>query len=141
MSTKKKPTGGYPIGYAKPPRKTQFRKGQSGHPAGRPKGTPNFVTALERALSEAVVVNEGGQRHTISKLEATVKQLVNKATLGDPRATQQLLGVLKVIDSEPSESSPANLNITKTDEQVMQNIIERIRATNNEGGNDDDPHL
>jgi hypothetical protein len=124
------------VGYGKPPRRTQFKKGESGNPAGRPKGTPNFATALERALGEQVVVNEGGQRHTVSKLEATVKQLVNKATMGDPRATQQVLGVLHVLDGEPTEAGPPCVSITEADHQVMTHIIERIRHATQEGGHD-----
>lgn len=139
MSDEKKPTGGYPIGYGKPPAQTRFKKGQSGNPTGRPKGTPNFATALEQALNEQVVVNEGGQRRTVSKLEATVKQLVNKATLGDPRATQQVLGVLHVLDGESSGSGLSCVPITETDQQVMDHLIERIRTTTNEE-NPDDPH-
>ena len=139
MSDEKKPTGGYPIGYGKPPAQTRFKKGQSGNPTGRPKGTPNFATALEQALNEQVVVNEGGQRRTVSKLEATVKQLVNKATLGDPRATQQVLGVLHVLDGESSGSGLSCVPITETDQQVMDRLIERIRTTTNEE-HPDDPH-
>ncbi len=139
MADKKNPNGKSPVGYRKPPRQTQFRKGQSGNPAGRPKGTPNLATALEQALCEQVVVNEGGQRRAVSKLEATVKQLVNKATMGDPRATQQVFNVLHVLDGEPSESSAPTLHITEADELVMQSIIERIRTTS-EGGNNDETH-
>ena len=139
MSDEKKPTGGYPIGYGKPPAQTRFKKGQSGNPTGRPKGTPNFATALEQALNEQVMVNEGGQRRTVSKLEATVKQLVNKATLGDPRATQQVLGVLHVLDGESSGSGLSCVPITETDQQVMDRLIERIRTTTKEE-HPDDPH-
>jgi uncharacterized protein DUF5681 len=67
MSDEKKPTDGHRVGYGKPPAQTRFKKGQSGNPTGRPKGTPNFATALERALEEQVVVNEGGQRRTVTK--------------------------------------------------------------------------
>src|SRR5690242_11932021 len=109
MSDNKKSSGDYLVGYRKPPRQTRFTKGRSGNPAGRPKGTPNFTTALERALSEQVVVTEGGQRHTISKLEAAVKQLVNKAAQGDARAIQQLLSVKSVIDSAPDEPGRPSL--------------------------------
>jgi uncharacterized protein DUF5681 len=129
MPDKKTTTGGYPIGHGKPPRHTQFKKGQSGNPTGRPKGTPNFATALDRALSAQVVVNEGGQRRTVSKLEATVTQLVNKATMGDPRATQQLLTVVHVLDDEPNEQNPLSLNLTESDTLVMDHLMKRIRIT------------
>lgn len=139
MSDKRKPQNTAPIGYKKPPARTRFQKGRSGNPAGRPKGTPNFATALEQALSEQVIVNEGGQRHTVTKLVATVKQLVNKATQGDPRATQQVLNVLHVLDSDPSASNASTTHITETDRIVMQSIIERISHTT-EGENNGTAH-
>ena len=36
-NTKKAPSPTYEVGYGKPPVNTRFRKGQSGHPGGRPK--------------------------------------------------------------------------------------------------------
>jgi hypothetical protein len=131
--------GGYPIGYRKPPRRSQFKKGQSGNPTGRPKGTPNFATALQRALEEQVVVNEGGRRYTVNKLEATVKQLVNKATMGDARATQQLLQVMHVLDEEPSERNDLSPPTTEADALVIANLLERIRTTM-KGEHPDDLH-
>ena len=129
----------YPVGYKKTPRNTRFTKGRSGNPKGRPTGTPNFATALEQALSEQVIVNEGGQRHTVSKLVATVKQLVNRATQGDPRATQQVLNVLHVLDSESGDSSQPSMSITEADQLVMQHLIARIRHTT-EGEQHDTAH-
>ena len=127
-------------GYGKPPRHKQFTKGRSGNPKGRPKGTPNYATAFERALKERVVVNEAGERSTISKLEATMKQLVNKATQGDARATQQVLTVLQVLERDTTKKTPS-LPITDTDHQVMQNLMIRIRAlTPTPGDTDHGPH-
>jgi hypothetical protein len=139
MSDEKSNTPPYPVGFKKPPNHTRFQKGHSGNPAGRPKGSPNFAAALEAALSERVIVNEGGQRYPVSKLVATVKQLVNKATQGDARATQQLLNMLPVLDSEPDHSMPPTISITETDQRVMHNILARIRQTT-EGGPDDPIH-
>jgi hypothetical protein len=67
------------VGYSKPPRHTQFRKGQSGNPKGRRRGSKNFATVLLNSAHEPVTVNEGGRRKRITKLEAMSKQLANKA--------------------------------------------------------------
>lgn len=124
----------YPVGYAKPPRNTRFKKGQSGNPAGRPKGSPNVATVLEQTLSELVVVNENGRRKTISKLEAAVKQLVNKAAAGDARALQQLLGLVNETDSRSAISTTPILE--EADRLLMQSAFERIR--NSTKGDSDD---
>jgi hypothetical protein len=81
----------YEVGYGKPPHDTRFRKGQSGNPKGRPKGSSNLASLLRRVMHEKIVITENGQRRTITKLEAVFKQLVNKAALGDPRAIHELL--------------------------------------------------
>jgi hypothetical protein len=44
----------------------------------------NVATALTKALRKKVVINENGRRRTVTKVEAAVKQLVNKAAGGDP---------------------------------------------------------
>ena len=66
---------------------TRFRPGQSGNPRGRPKGARNLSTVVAAALSERVAINENGRRRRITKLEAAVKQLVNRAASGEARAT------------------------------------------------------
>ena len=40
------PDDDYAVGYKKPPLHTRFKKGQSGNPRGRPKGSKNFSTLL-----------------------------------------------------------------------------------------------
>jgi hypothetical protein len=82
---------GYEVGFARPPHKTRFKKGQSGNPAGRVKGSKNVSKLLLQALSEPVVVNENGERKRITKGEAMIKQLVNKGASGDARSIQLLL--------------------------------------------------
>ena len=37
-------------GYGKPPRHSRFKKGQSGNPKGRPRGSRNFSTDLKATL-------------------------------------------------------------------------------------------
>jgi Family of unknown function (DUF5681) len=40
---KRRPTGRYRVGYCKPPKRTQFKRGTSGNPKGRKKGSRNKV--------------------------------------------------------------------------------------------------
>lgn len=86
------------VGYKKPPKKGQFKKGKSGNPRGRRKESRNVRNVLEDALAETVAVQEGGKKRRISKLEAMIKQQVNLAAKGDPRAFQQLQRLILLIE-------------------------------------------
>jgi hypothetical protein len=82
----------YVVGFGKPPERTRFRKGRSGNPAGRPKGALNLGTLLGKVLAEKVAVKDAsGRRREISKLEAALTQLVNKAAGADLRAIRLLV--------------------------------------------------
>jgi hypothetical protein len=120
------------VGYARPPRLTQFKKGQSGNPRGRGKGSKNLPTLIIKSLNESVTVNENGQRKIITKFEAMTKQLVNKAASGDPKATQSLLQLIQVIEGR-SETQIQDNAVDGADRQVMEGIFSRLRRAMNEG--------
>jgi hypothetical protein len=42
------------VGYGRPPEHTRFRKGHSGNPKGRPKGTRNLLTDVQEELAERI---------------------------------------------------------------------------------------
>ena len=88
----------YAVGFGKPPRRTRFCKGQSGNPKGRPRCAKNLATLMEKVLKEPVVISENGKRRRITKREALIKQLVNKAIAGDPRSIKLLFAELREID-------------------------------------------
>ena len=121
MSHSKK-SGDYAVGYGKPPEHTRFQKGQSGNPKGRPKGSLNLATALNRALREKVVVTENGRRKTLTKLDVAIKGLVNRAVKGDPKATQQMLSLAPLVGMETSVATPA---LDANDAAVMASLIKR----------------
>src|SRR5271165_1826449 len=97
----------YAVGFAKPPAAHRFAPGVSGNPKGRPKGSANLATVLERTLREKVIVNEGGRRKTISKLEAAIKQLINKAASGDHAALKLLVQLASTLQEQAELTTPA----------------------------------
>jgi len=74
---------GYAVGYGKPPRHTQFCKGQSGNPKGRPKGSFNVETTLRRELLAPITVKDAGKRKRMTKFQLACRQQINKAAAGD----------------------------------------------------------
>jgi hypothetical protein len=97
------------VGYGRPPKATRFRAGQSGNPRGRPKGARNLNTIVAAALSERVTVNENGRRRRIPKLDAAIKQLVNRAASGEMRATQLILALAQANDAHPAQQGADRL--------------------------------
>ena len=90
----------YSVGHGRPPRHTRFKKGESGNPRGRPKGSKNVATVLAEVLNARVPANVNGRRRLITKLYAVMTQLVNKAASGDPRSIQILLNEIRQIRSD-----------------------------------------
>jgi len=78
-------------GYGDPPKKGQFKKGQSGNPKGRPKGTKNFKTDILSTLKMPVPLTTNGKTKKISTQLAALLRLRERALNGDPRALEKLL--------------------------------------------------
>jgi uncharacterized protein DUF5681 len=115
------------VGYGHPPKDTRFKKGQSGNPKGRRKGSHNVATVFARTLREKVVINELGQRKTVTKLEAAVKQFVNKAASGDLRALQMFVNLAREAEATGSLPSPEKSDIGEIDQKVLQGIFKRFQ--------------
>jgi Family of unknown function (DUF5681) len=115
-----------PVGYRRPPKHSQFAKGRSGNPNGRPKGVRNFATVIEAELNTKIPITENGKRKSISKREAVAKQLVNKAASGDTKAIPLLLN-----ESRAHEKTGTGRDLdpgqSVADHQVMTGMLARIR--------------
>ena len=118
----------YKVGYKKPPLHTRFRKGQSGNPRGRPRGSKNLSTLLTDALNEPVVVTEDGRRRKISKRELGIRQLVNKFAMAEAQATKILLGLIQERDRLAAEASAERPSFGADEEKVIANLLKRLRG-------------
>jgi hypothetical protein len=117
------------VGFCKPPEATRFKKGVSGNPKGRPKGSLNVATVFTKTLREKVVINENGKRKTVTKLEAALKQIVNKAASGDLRALAHLIVLAQDAEAKQSTLGTQEPVISDLDQEVMKGILKRFLTT------------
>ncbi len=128
-----KPEPEYEVGYGRPPRDTRFKIGRSGNPAGRPRGAKNLSTLLNSTLNEPVSVSENGRRRKITKREAILKQLVNKAAAGDPRSIQLLLGEIRTMEASLLSSHSDGAPLDEADLKVLHTLAERLQGLSQGG--------
>jgi hypothetical protein len=82
------------VGYRRPPRRTRFKKGQSGNPNGRPQGRANAKTIVSRAISEKVTIREGETERAVTKLEGMLQAHLIKAIKGDARSASLVINLV-----------------------------------------------
>jgi len=100
-----------------PPKHSQFQKGKSGNPRGRPRGSRNLSGLLKEALEARV---EGKQ---MTKLEAAVKQIADHAAAGDARILQMLLAELRRLEPATAAVPPHDCM------DVIRDEMKDVRAT------------
>lgn len=130
---------GYDVGYGKPPKQSRFQKGQSGNPRGRPKGSLNVATALERELNQLVTIKENGVIRHITKFQAAIKQITNKAATGDTKCIQFMLNLLNVSNGGSLTESPLTVP-HDADLAVMASMLRRFQTQTTQPLPDEESH-
>jgi hypothetical protein len=113
----------YKVGYGKPPKKSQFRKGQSGNPKGRPKGSKNVGTFLMEELMSSVTLSENGRPTTVPKAKLLAKRLIAKAANGDMRAIAMTFELAAKYQKE--EPAADNDNLPEEDDAILAAYLAR----------------
>lgn len=137
-SGKKQPTGDYEIGYARPPKITQWRKGQSGNPRGfAPQECLDLLHCLTRALKRKAAKPIDASKMTL--MEAVAHKLVIDAAKGKAGARRELFRMMPfseavderdiVIDAELVFDNEEDL-YTKAfrDNQALRAEVELLKA-------------
>lgn len=147
-------TSAYEVGYGKPPKHSQYRKGQSGNSKGRPKGRKNMKTIIREVLDKKLPIKINGKTRAVTGREMIALRLRQKAAEGEMKATQQLLKY-DYPDDQREESGGSDgfrpKEVAEIDELVLQEFerqireemtgvqdLERVKASSPENGERDD---
>lgn len=117
------------VGYKKPPEQSRFKKGQSGNPVGRPKGSKNTLKLLDAVLEQKIKVQQEGKTISITKKQAMLMQLVNSAVKGDIKAIAALFPYLMQLDMK-EEKSLETSKLSLKDEEILQQFLEQNKQEN-----------
>jgi Family of unknown function (DUF5681) len=130
MTKKKKNVSGTAqrVGRGNPPKQTQFRKGTSGNPRGRPKGSKNLSTLILEAGRDQVTVMVDGKARKISKIQATAIQLATKSALGDQAAMNRFLDWVDEIETRAAAVRPTQFPLSAPDIEVLRAAYERMKG-------------
>ena len=117
----------YAVGYGRPPTRSRFKPGQSGNPAGRPKGLRNFKTDVLTTLAMPLNVKEGGRLRPQSTQAAFLLMLRQKACQGDQRAIDRLCELAQRYNPDVGESG-ADPTLSTDDEALWEALKAEILA-------------
>lgn len=123
------------VGYGRPPRHSQFKPGQSGNPKGRPRGARGATSLIAKTLGERIAVRENGRTRKISKLEASLTQLANKAAGGDIRAILAVVALARGTEARASLTDAPVLPLNDADRRVLDQLMARVRDQASAAGN------
>ena len=99
MTAPQTTSASYEVGYRKPPRHTQFQKGQSGNPGGRPRRSARRLEDL--ALYEAyrtTIVMEDGHAMPMPAIQAVLRSQLQSAASSSVRAQRDILAMIQHIE-------------------------------------------
>lgn len=123
----------YDVGYGRPPKQTQFRKGQSGNPKGRPKGAKAFNTIVRETMTAKLRIRTAQGRKNVTHVQALMMQAIESALKGSRHDRHELMRYYRdAVPEEPQEIASAGPASTVQPEDVDAHdraILEHLRAT------------
>lgn len=99
--------GVHAVGYGMPPKHSQFQKGKSGNPKGRPKGSVNLDSVVLETFNQKVTITVNGKVKKVPAIQALSTRVLSLAMGGNQACIKLVFGLY-------SACQPANDNQTLT---------------------------
>ena len=115
--------GDYKVGRGKPPKNTQFRKGDGRKRPGRPKGSKNMVALIMEAANEQFEISIDGKKRKISKAQAAAMQLANAGAKGNEKLLLKFIDLIADIEA----ARPSEYPFSDADIKVIRETYKRLR--------------
>jgi hypothetical protein len=126
----------YRVGYKRPPRHSQFAKGETGNRKGRPKGAKGLKTIVRKILTEKVVVRSASGSQRMTKMEALVHKTTEQGFAGNMRAILSAMQLYeKSVPDEPvtmAQSQAVPIDMDAHDHAILKALQRSLRDEDDE---------
>jgi hypothetical protein len=128
-----------PVGYKRPPVHSQFQKGESGNPGGRPKKTPDFFEDATEILDAQVTGQAKGKPVTLSVMQAIFHTQCLEALKGDNAALRRVIDLMLTLEPEARDQAGQSAKAGGEAKRKLAKMVGREYDANDDRPKNPDP--
>jgi hypothetical protein len=118
------------VGYRRPPKTTQFKKGKSGNPSGRPKGSRNVGAVLRDVIDQKIQITENGKVRHLPALKVMLRRAFNDAMRSGPGAQKFFFSLIdRYADLNETAVVPDIDEVLAEDREILARYLGMVSGT------------
>jgi hypothetical protein len=121
----------YSVGYGRPPRGSQWKKGQSGNKKGRPRGSRGLKTYLHEELNAKLTITIGSTKVKDTTQRLMLRTLGARAASGNLQAAKLLIDMIMQVFGPGDRGNEASA-LSSQDQELLDRYLARM-AVEDEG--------
>jgi hypothetical protein len=123
-------------GYGQPSKERQFKKGQSGNPRGRPRGSPPDLSIADQPslgfarqiANKTIPVQDGGNAREVSRHEVLISKIFTHGVKGNARYAGMMLDLIRTAEQAHAREVRAQNEYWADYKSVAREAIAELRA-------------